>query len=246
MTTHAEARALAQRALKAAFGNEPSLTSGAVKCLAGVACIETSYGDGWKGAGKGSHNMGAIQCGTGWTGPRFEYVDTHPNADGTSTPYRIGFRKYLTADDGWRDLVKTVYVNRGRASVLNAAQAGDIYGVSECLHQTGYYEGFGKTVADRVSNHHRALSRAIAAADGSLYPVAPVVAVLPTLRRGAQGEEVKLLQRELRLAADGAFGRITDAELRAYQLTHGLTVDGVAGPATWAHLLSDDYIPGAA
>ena len=244
MTTHAEARAFAARALTCLLGHEPS--AGAVKALAGIGQLETNYGDGWKGAGRGSNNMGAIQCGASWSGPRFVYVDTHPNPDGTSTPYRVAFRAYDSPEDGWLDLARVAFANRGRVSVLNAADRGDWYGVSEELHRTGYYEGFGKTVADRVSNHYRALSRAIAAADGAVAPRVPIAAIMPTLRRGAIGEYVGELQRELGIAADRSFGPITEARLREYQAEHGLVVDGIAGRETWAMLLGDDYVPEAA
>lgn len=241
MTSHQVARAFARSALETRFDREPF--AGETKALTGVACIETSYGDGWKGAGKNSNNMGAIQCGSSWKGDRFWYIDTHPNADGTSTSYRIDFRKYRTPADGWFDLTNVVFVNRGRQVVRDAAVASDFYRVSQMLHQTGYYEGFGKTVAERVNNHYRALSRAIAAADNAVAPVVPIVSLPGTVRRGDHGEAVKLLQRELRIAADGLFGAITELTLRRYQRAHGLIADGICGKKTWETLFSDEYQP---
>jgi len=55
----------------------------------------------------------------------------------------------------------------------------------------------------------------------------------PTLRRGASGELVADLQRMLAVDADGVFGAITEAALRAYQRSHQLVPDGIAGPKTW-------------
>jgi len=47
------------------------------------------------------------------------------------------------------------------------------------------------------------------------------------------GESVTAaLQRMLGVAADGEYGPITRAAVRAYQQSHGLIVDGVAGPQT--------------
>lgn len=57
---------------------------------------------------------------------------------------------------------------------------------------------------------------------------------LPTLRRGSRGEEVKIVQRKLRLTPDGAFGPATEAAVKAFQSSAGLTPDGVVGPQTWA------------
>lgn len=244
MTTHVQARDYARRAIETRFG---SATPGEVKALAGVACLETSYGDGWRGAGKGSHNMGAIQCGKGWAGKRFSYVDTHPNADGTSTRYQVDFRAYDTPEAGWLDLCRVVFEVCNRRIVRSAAQQNDWYGVSEALRQTSYYEGFGKTQQDRIANHYRALARAIASADAAPMPSEPVAHDLPTIHRGStETEAVKIMQRELGLVADGLFGPVTDAALRDYQRDHGLTVDGVCGPKTWAVLFGDDYQPEAA
>lgn len=245
MTSHASARASADGAILDVFGR-PAL-GGEGPGLAGVACIETSYGDGWKGAGEGSNNQGAIQCGS-WKGARFSYVDTHPNADGTSTRYRTDFRKYSTTGEGWSDLVRVVYVNRGRASVRAAAIVRDWYAMSTALHTTGYYEGFGKTVGDRITNHYRSLSRAIARADGAMVlPIVPITSLPHTVRRGEgtrgePSEAVKLMQRELQVAADGIFGGVTLVALRAYQRGHGLVDDGVCGPRTWETLFGDDYV----
>lgn len=236
MTTQTQALQYARDALARHYGHQP--TEGEVLHLAGVARLETSWGDGWKGAGKGSFNMGAIQCGSGWKGDRFSYVDTHPNADGTNTPYRIDFRKYPTAEAGWDDLVKVVYVNRGRESVRVAAAANDTYRVSERLHATGYYEGFGATVKDRIQNHYRALSKHVAAARGDSAPVVPAAGIPPKVRLGSTSDVVALLQAELGLVADGVFGPVTEATLREWQAAHGLSADGVAGAATWSALFA--------
>lgn len=56
----------------------------------------------------------------------------------------------------------------------------------------------------------------------------------PTLRRGAEGDDVAALQTAIGVKADGSFGSATEAALRAYQRAHGLVADGIAGPAAWA------------
>jgi methylmalonyl-CoA mutase cobalamin-binding subunit len=62
-----------------------------------------------------------------------------------------------------------------------------------------------------------------------------------TLKAGASGQDVKLLQQMLSSAgfsiiADGVFGAQTTAALKAFQNMKGLTADGIAGPNTWAAL----------
>lgn len=165
MTTHQQARSYAEQALRTVFVDEP--TRGEIWALAGVAFLETAYGDGWKGTGAGSNNMGAIQCGPSWKGDRFGYTDTHPNSDGSSTPYHIDFRKYATPLEGWIDLAKVVYVNRGRSIVRDAAKLESWADVSAGLYKTAYYEGRGKTPADRIHNHLLALESAIAKANAA-------------------------------------------------------------------------------
>jgi len=58
----------------------------------------------------------------------------------------------------------------------------------------------------------------------------------PTIRRGAQGDLVKQLQRKLKLADDGVFGPATEASVRAFQRKLGLVPDGIVGPASWREL----------
>ena len=63
----------------------------------------------------------------------------------------------------------------------------------------------------------------------------------PTLRRGAKGNYVRVLQTKLRSfgllkAVDGDFGRLTDKAVRAFQVSNGLKPDGIVGPKTWLAL----------
>ena len=53
-----------------------------------------------------------------------------------------------------------------------------------------------------------------------------------TLRKGMHGDDVFALQMSLGIAADSDFGPATEAAVMAYQRSHGLFVDGIAGPKT--------------
>jgi lysozyme len=63
----------------------------------------------------------------------------------------------------------------------------------------------------------------------------------PLLKKGADGQAVKRLQKALAAAghacaADGDFGPGTVRAVKAFQAARGLTADGVVGPSTWAAL----------
>lgn len=64
----------------------------------------------------------------------------------------------------------------------------------------------------------------------------------PNLKVGSRGEEVKKLQQALNccnnagLVVDGSYGNLTRSAVIAFQKNHGLTPDGVYGPATAAKL----------
>ena len=59
---------------------------------------------------------------------------------------------------------------------------------------------------------------------------------LVLLKQGTRGDAVKKLQEKLAIGADGQFGSATEKAVRDYQQKNGLVVDGMAGPATLAHM----------
>lgn len=77
---------------------------------------------------------------------------------------------------------------------------------------------------------------------GSVPEPTPTPTPTATLRRGSAGEEAKRLQEMLKSLGhysggiDGDFGPGTERALKAFQRAEGLSVDGVAGPATLARL----------
>ena len=57
------------------------------------------------------------------------------------------------------------------------------------------------------------------------------------LTSGSEGRQVQLLQQALgQVKVDGIFGPETEAAVRSFQSSHGLTVDGIVGPLTSAAL----------
>jgi peptidoglycan hydrolase-like protein with peptidoglycan-binding domain len=246
MSMHGEARVLAAKALTEVFHTTP--TPGEVNHICAVSHIETAHGYGWKGAGKGSNNQGAVQKGSTWRGEVFTYTDTTPiPGTNNSKPYVAYFRKYPTPLDGWIDLVRVGYSYCGRGVVREAAKRDDTYAVSKLLHDTRYYEGFGPTVEDRIQRHYRSMSKAIAIDSEIMVPPIALTNLPSTVRRGYRGHDVAQLQRELQgfrpMAADNFFGPITEQTLLDYQEEHHLVRDGICGPVTWACLFGDDYQP---
>ena len=65
---------------------------------------------------------------------------------------------------------------------------------------------------------------------------------IPTLRKGARGDNVEELQALLNakfgfsLEIDGNFGKATETAVKEFQKKNGLTADGVVGKKTWAAL----------
>jgi hypothetical protein len=69
----------------------------------------------------------------------------------------------------------------------------------------------------------------------SVIPVADA-AGRPTLRRGATGADVKLIQEKIGVPQTGDFDGVTEAALREFQRKAELVPDGIVGPRTWAEL----------
>ena len=58
----------------------------------------------------------------------------------------------------------------------------------------------------------------------------------PTLKLGSRGDSVIALQKALGIKADGVFGAMTEASVKAFQNSHGLIPDGIVGQKTWGAL----------
>jgi peptidoglycan hydrolase-like protein with peptidoglycan-binding domain len=71
----------------------------------------------------------------------------------------------------------------------------------------------------------------------------------PTIRRGANGNVVRRLQRALRrtpnpgLKVDGIFGPELETVVKEFQEGAGLVVDGIVGPLTWNALPGGGPMP---
>lgn len=61
--------------------------------------------------------------------------------------------------------------------------------------------------------------------------------MLPTIRRGAEGDAVKVAQILTEFGdLSGAFDKLFGTYVKSWQLNHGLDADGIIGPKTWTAL----------
>jgi peptidoglycan hydrolase-like protein with peptidoglycan-binding domain len=237
MPTHTQAANAATEGFMMTLNRQPTRVER--QPLQGVGWLESQYGAGWRGAGVGSNNVGAVQAGRPPCDPSrsFLYTDTHPNADGSSTSYSICFKKYPSLVEGFADVAELMYVRM--YGVLAAAQSGDLHAVSAALHAAGYYEGWGATVAVRVANHYHALRAAVNAAAvelGEKMPDGfdPLARVMKLRFPPMRGDDVRRVQRVVGIDPDGWYGPKTRTAVRNFQLVRpGLGADGVCGLDTW-------------
>jgi putative chitinase len=63
------------------------------------------------------------------------------------------------------------------------------------------------------------------------------------LKKGDNNENVRLMQQKLGIEpAVTNFGPKTEAAVKAWQAAHGLTADGIVGPATWAKIMGESTV----
>lgn len=239
MASHAQAREWAHDGFVLQFQREPTLAE--VQFVQAIALLESGYGQGWKNDGVGSWNMGAVQAGRPPCNPEtsFSYTDTHPNSDGTSTPYTICFRKYPGPVEGMADVARILYK---QMSIIPSS----IRAVSTQMYEKHYYEGFGATKEARINNHVKALTAGlekITTALGEPIPSAeggPGGSPKEPEPDYSQLEWLSVLALSLSEdARDRKYAKLpprTELRIRQYQKQNGLYVDGIPGPKTLAAL----------
>ena len=122
----------------------------------------------------------------------------------------------------------------------------------EKMKHTGLHIGDGKIIHcsvevsnDTVNNKtwtHYAIPKGLYSATELDY--AEVLNIMPTLKKGSKGEDVKVLQEKLQKLGfytgeiDGKFGTGTASAEKDFQALHNLQVDGVVGQETWKKILA--------
>lgn len=164
---------------------------------------------------------------------------------------QLGASIYHGSNTVWNKYTTDV---RGEVSALTAIRPGTaVFQRREDgnRHHIGLYVGGGKCIEAKGTTYGVVESDLSSWAEyGELKDVdytgaaaEPYKPVRRTLRRGSNGADVVCLQQllnaswpDIGLEADGIFGTDTLYAVKSFQEAHGLTVDGVVGPLTWAAL----------
>lgn len=89
----------------------------------------------------------------------------------------------------------------------------------------------GKPIPASQEDYIEAQRRVMA--EQATADMVPATPAKPVLRNGSVGVAVKALQQALGIPADAIFGTATQQAVITFQDKHGLTADGIVGPATW-------------
>lgn len=150
MLSHAQAKVLVDSLPAVANSPTPEKLSLLTR---GVAWLESNYGAGWKGAGAGSHNWGAI---TGsYNGQSFRYEDSRWDAKTNAVvKYTTSFRAYPDDRSGAEDLARLL-ASKYPAAI---AAAPNWPAVSAAMY--GYYLGTTER-ASAIDSHAKRLTAAV-------------------------------------------------------------------------------------
>lgn len=140
------------------------------------------------------------------------------------------------ADDPWPAVQLDAY-RRGVAAILKKVKADAIM----CAGHKEYALPHGRK-DDPTFDMDDFRMRVAQIMSGSA-PAPSVIPVAdasgrPTLRRGASGDLVSEIQKDVGIAESGQFDAVTEAAIREFQRGHGLVGDGIVGPRTWATLMA--------
>ena len=76
-------------------------------------------------------------------------------------------------------------------------------------------------------------------ADGIVGPET-IAELAPTVRSGDDGEAVKAAQAAVGADVDGKFGPNTEAKVKEFQESQGISADGIVGPQTWGKVVGGE------
>ena len=135
-------------------------------------------------------------------------------------------------DDPWPQVQTEAYA-RGVAAILR--QAGATHDM--CCGHREYALPKGRK-SDPTFDMDSFRSQVAGHLSGAIAPRPPIPAAdpkeRPTQRRDGEAPSITEIQAKVGAQATGLFDAQTEAAVRAFQRSKGLTPDGIVGPKTWA------------
>lgn len=137
------------------------------------------------------------------------------------------------------------WVQRGEIDQMPADLVSVVFRrVDGRMEHTGMHLGGGRVIhcSRNVEEGTTARGWTHYAIPKGIYRPEEIPVTHRTLRRGAQGDDVRAMQLALvghgytPGECDGIFGKRTEAAVKAFQKAQGLSADGICGPKTWAAL----------
>ena len=184
------------------------------------------------------YKMGNVNDGDGWLfrGRGLKQLTGRENYT------RFGKSVDMTAEEAAEYVATPKGAVESACWFWNANNLNDIADGDDVKRMTKKINGGSIGLEDRKKRYINAMevlglsAEDVAGDDDDIQDILDDIGVL---RKGSKGEGVKIMQEALGIGADGDFGPGTERALKAWQLSNGLTADGIAGPATFAKLLDD-------
>ncbi|GCE07617.1 peptidoglycan-binding domain-containing protein [Dictyobacter aurantiacus] len=139
-------------------------------------------------------------------------------------------------------VVQTTHAARSWPTYQSGASGENVRSIQYMLAQRGYsltVDGqFGPATASVVKSFQSNSGLSVDGIVGSQTWEKLIV----TTQNGSNGDAVTALQRQLNahgasLTVDGSFGPATEAAVKSFQSSNGLSADGIAGLDTWSRLV---------
>lgn len=186
------------------------------------------------------HNYHGMKCGKYWLEKKKPSISMKTNEEykvGTLTPITDFFRVYIDMEAGLVGYYEFLSMKR-YAAVRNAetpeAYMNAIKAAGYCTSSSYINNCMSKIRKYNLTQYDSVCAENQGGAAGKVKR--------PTLRRGSWGTDVTYLQQRLTAKGygvgkiDGDFGQKTLDAVKAFQVEHGLVVDGVVGAKTWGPL----------
>lgn len=179
--------------------------------------------------GKSAYHFGTAWKGAGYKTGTTEYYDgTNP------TKITDWFRAYDIVEDAVEDYFDMLCHCQRYKGALNQSTPQKCI---EAIVKGGYATGpnYAKHVMALINNYN------LTTIDDLVTPYTPVN-VLPVLKKGSRGVNVKIAQEALNrfgynLSVDGKFGPKTEEAVKDFQRNNKLVSDGIIGKKTWEKLM---------